>query len=158
MSTEDKTLSLTQVCWLSEEVNRQKAGPKYVGSMAEALLFTQTIEDKFTADDLRQINAKVLGFGRESRYRDTPVTFADGGSSCHPQSVPYAMGRLLEHIPEKVDTDGKGMIFAEDVDAWIKQFLWIHPFEDGNGRVAALLFNWLLKSLDSPISFRKFEF
>lgn len=157
MTTEDKTLSVAQVSWLGAEVDRQKAGPKYVAPMANALLFMQGIEKTFTADDVRKLGSLVLGYGRDARYRNTNVTFADGGSSCHPQSVPYAMGQLLSNIPERIETD-EGLIFSEDVDAWIKQFLWIHPFEDGNGRVAAILFNWLLDSLDDPISFRKFEF
>ena len=157
MPIDNRTLTISQIWWLGNEVERQKAPPTQVVCMGEAFLYMQKIDTTFNADDVRKLNSLTLGLGRDARYRETPVTFADGGSSCHPQSVPYAMSQLLNNIPDRVELR-ESLMFEEDIDAWIKQFLWIHPFEDGNGRVAAILFNWLWDSFESPISFRRFDF
>ena len=52
------------------------------------------------------------------------------------------MSRLCGFLPE-LDT-------PEAIGEWIRQFLVIHPFVDGNGRTALVLYNWLLGTLDDP--------
>lgn len=81
----------------------------------------------------RAVTAWPLG------YRMTPVTFANGRAGTAAREVPDAMQRLFEALDD--DTDP-----AE----FVRAFLSIHPFTDGNGRTAFILFNWLSNTLDHP--------
>lgn len=87
--------------------------------------------------------AKIVEPRSEGKTRITPVTFAGGGDSCPPASVKDASLRLFKNMPG--DT-------IEEIDSWVEHFLWIHPFVDGNGRMAWILYNWLRKSLHSPFA------
>lgn len=84
-------------------------------------------------------------------YRTTPVTFADMSSAIPAHNVPRAMAQLFDNVPLVPDW-GYNDIHTKDVDAWIKSFLDIHPFADGNGRTAWLMRTWLLDQWDYPES------
>ncbi len=84
-------------------------------------------------------------------YRTTPVTFASGGHAANAQVLSKSIPRLIKHCPEE-----KGD-FSEWY-AWIKAFLQLHPFEDGNGRTASLLFNWGMNTLDEPFALPYYNF
>lgn len=73
------------------------------------------------------------------KYRVTPVTFASGGTAAKHQDVERLMFNLFEYGD------------ALSVDEFTKQFLWIHPFNDGNGRTGWLLYNWRNNSLENPV-------
>lgn len=83
-------------------------------------------------------------------YRTTPVTFDSGGHSLNASVIPTAMPRLIENAPERCE------FFAWF--AWVKAFLDIHPFPDGNGRIASLLFNWGMGTLDEPFPLPYYKF
>ncbi len=83
-------------------------------------------------------------------YRTVPVTFASGGHAANAQTIPGAMFRLGINVPPKFDFIGWY--------AWVKAFLQIHPFQDGNGRVASLLFNWGMMTLDEPFPLPYYKF
>lgn len=87
-------------------------------------------------------------------YRQTPVTFANGGGSTSPQNIHRAMTTLISNVP---GADG-GIFTTDDVNEWIKQFLWIHPFRDGNGRCAWILYNRLKGTLAYPLPLPNFQF
>ena len=72
--------------------------------------------------------------------RSTPVTFAAGG-----QAVDWTVVRpTLERLFGRLDADVDSVEFTKAV-------LDVHPFRDGNGRVAWLLLNWLTGTLDDPV-------
>jgi hypothetical protein len=73
------------------------------------------------------------------RYRRTPVTFADGGSAAGNGEVAPATARLFAALDATTDPV-----------EFVRAFLSIHPFTDGNGRTAFVLLNWLAHTLDSP--------
>lgn len=85
-----------------------------------------------------------------SGYRITPVTFRSGIPALSSHEVPDAMSRLVGFAPQNG-------IFYKWFN-WTKFFLDIHPFEDGNGRIASLLFNWGLCTLDKPIPLPYYDF
>lgn len=79
-------------------------------------------------------------------FRITPVTFTGGGAAVRPRQIPQAMQRLDESV---------GVLTAHE---YTHEFLKIHPFKDGNGRVAFVLYNWMSGTLDSPQPLPEFEF
>ena len=75
--------------------------------------------------------------------RRSPVTFMHGGSACPPAEVPERFAQWVAIVTDMSDTNGIE-------DTLIKQLLDIHPWEDGNGRTASILRNWMLGTLDDP--------
>jgi hypothetical protein len=82
-------------------------------------------------------------------YRRTPVTFQNGDVANH-QHIETAMQNLLDISRDGFDSD--------DCYQWTKYFLSIHPFRDGNGRCAWILYNWLRGTLDYPLPLPDFQF
>lgn len=80
-----------------------------------------------------------------ARLRITPVTFASGGYAVPPASVAHAYAALFAHVGEFAGAD------EPSVRYWTREFLVIHPFTDGNGRTAWLLYNWLLGTWRAPV-------
>lgn len=87
--------------------------------------------DTFTGDDISTIAGMVNdGTAYVFPYRNVPVFF---------------MGTVTGAAPaERVFDLMESLIAAQDVlsvDEFVKGFLDIHPFEDGNGRTAFVLYN-----------------
>ncbi len=111
------------------------------------------IETGVTHDDLFRWNGLITK--REViRYRTTPVYFAGGSTALNARAVPDTMDRFVGTLSDLLNADAliSGMV-AEQMTKW---FLDIHPFEDGNGRVACIVYNLLLQSMDDPIKYPDF--
>lgn len=80
--------------------------------------------------------------GEENNYRRVTVSFANGNLAIDPYTVPFAMGSLMLH---------GDLLMKENPEGWVHEFLRIHPFLDGNGRVAAIVWNWLNGTLKNPV-------
>lgn len=81
-------------------------------------------------------------------YRTWPVIFQDGGGSANVNEIPRLMINFRDNIIAlRLDN---GTFPPGHVDAMVKQFLSIHPFVDGNGRLAWILYNYLFDTLDYP--------
>lgn len=72
-------------------------------------------------------------------FRQTPVTFANGQQGARWDAIP----RLIDAWFEALDKFTPEEAYYE--------FEKIHPFEDGNGRVGAIIYNWLNGTLSDPI-------
>lgn len=93
-----------------------------------------------------RVLARTVEPVKADRYRVTPVTFASGGSASPAAEVPHAIHRLFNILSD---------ISADEIDEnvarqFTRAFLAIHPFADGNGRTAWILFNWISGTLDNP--------
>jgi hypothetical protein len=72
--------------------------------------------------------------------RTHPVTFASGGTAVDHTLIADTLERLVDRLDAETDP-------AE----FTKAFLDIHPFRDGNGRTAWLIFNWINGTLNDPL-------
>lgn len=80
-------------------------------------------------------------------YRSTAVTFNQMTNQPMPANlVPHAMKRWGEQMNSKPFIDDQ----REYADYMAREFLVIHPFSDGNGRVASLVWNYLMNTMHDP--------
>lgn len=140
------------VSWCADECSRQKTDPKLVANMFNAWRWVyefeadpRTIDARHLEHFIMAINAKVLGDIGAS-YRTTAVYFDDYRFAPAWTAVPQAMHSLCTHHQDVETSD------------FVYEFLKIHPFIDGNGRTAAILWNWSNNSLANPMTLPKFDF
>jgi Fic family protein len=80
-------------------------------------------------------------------YRQVPAVFNQGNPAVSADLVPNAMQRLSHAM---LDVQNPGPVGEMTARILTKEFLEIHPFTDGNGRVASLMWNFLNRTLDNP--------
>ncbi len=124
-STEDRLYQ-----WAADECRRQHVGRDRIQMMLDAYHHLANAGPRFTEADLAAAAAMIEPRNRNG-YRRTPVTFASGGPSTAPDSVRQAMSQLMRHARH---------LGAKD---FTYELLRIHPLEDGNGRLAACVYNVL---------------
>lgn len=131
-------------------------------NLAEAIDFLEELASRpdlpITEVDIRQIHTLVLKTvddDNAGRYRSVKVEIS--GSQYKPPepiAVPEAMERFgqwlaRKSIPEQGPGAVDGLLNAAAAHAWLA---YIHPFADGNGRVARLLMNLMLMRYGYPIA------
>lgn len=116
-------------------------------------------DQPITQKDLRQLHAFVLkGIDEDAgSYRSVPVSIS--GSTYEPtapESVPSEMTQFSDWLmgastpePTREFASFHGLVAAAAAHTW---FVTIHPFIDGNGRVARLLMNLMLMRYGFPIA------
>lgn len=128
--------STEEIRWCASEVERQGDGPMDVLHMIRALGYAKLMPEHVEHVHLHSLSSLVRS-QPVSRYRNTPVAFMSGGAAADHRHVDRQMDILLENqdlmIPHQ----------------FVIRFLKIHPYEDGNGRVAALLLNLKLGKINS---------
>lgn len=128
--------------YCAEEVRRQGRGPDRIPGMLEAWM--QAIELQYAGSD---INAKTVQtwahlveptINRLGDWRRVNVMV--GGRVCPSVSeVSDLMQRWFSLMPDMTALEA------------YKEFEFIHPFEDGNGRTGKIILNWINGTLLEPI-------
>lgn len=143
------SLAVVQFC--AEEVVRQRRGPLQVFWMVEAweraladhqealrANWRVQMQPPFTNAQIQEWAHLIeRDVNEQGRWRRVGVRV--GYHACPPPAeVPHLMSRWATNLPSMT---------AEEA---YKEFEGVHPFEDGNGRVGKVIFNWLRGTLDEP--------
>lgn len=127
------------------ECVRQKVGLRELGYLLDGYLWLSEYDGILNVTVMETLGSFVEPAKNHNGFRKTPVTFSNGGSSAPASEIPRLMINLRDAIGYGPWDNHEGVI-----DRLVKEFLWIHPFADGNGRVAYLLYNYLSGTMDSP--------
>ena len=127
-------LTLAQIRFCAVECKLQESGEESVADMCEALSWAIECakqELPLTLAFIRRLGHKVEPSKNEYGFRVMPVYFGGDQTkqALNPESIEQALNSLLEH-GDVLSPNGKYIEFQK-----------IHPFNDGNGRVGAILYN-----------------
>ena len=102
-------------------------------------------------DDLN-VYAYLIEPTNGGELRTTPVSFADLSTAIPAANIPRAIENWILRFNFNLGEGDKRPLATRDHMAQdvIKEFLDIHPYSDGNGRLAFILYNWLLGFPDEP--------
>jgi Fic family protein len=131
-------------------------------NLSEAVDFLEDLaanpESPITETDIRQIHSLILrGIDNENAGKYRSVSVEISGSSFKPPA-PESLSAQMRDFGDWLKTAGTstagsgradGLLNAAIAHAW---FVIIHPFIDGNGRVARLLMNLILMRYGYPIA------
>lgn len=131
-----------------EECKRQNdLNVSSVSGMVEAYYFflNYSLQENFELNTyiLKEL-AKKIKPQNKIGYRKTPVTFSNGTMGLKHSLIDRAIENLLNATQD---------ITPEEFYIELEK---IHPFEDGNGRLGAILYNWLNGTIYNPVVPPKF--
>ena len=122
--------------YIAHETERQSGTPAEEAGMHRAYEYFVNLQPfVLVIDDVLKAISMINGL---TSYRHTPVVFRDGGPSADHETIPRLMNNLFVH--------GQDL----SADEFTKEFLDIHPFTDGNGRVGSLIWNYLSGTIEDP--------
>ena len=136
------------VWWMIEAwLYAQEESKKGTTKLASGRLSTAppAIDDVIKLGRLVEPNVNVHGFRRVDVRVGWDVKM-------NWENVPSSMANLMEALRMPPTSYSEGIsVPVLTPDTFFKEYEEIHPFQDGNGRTGAILFNWLNGTLDDPV-------
>lgn len=135
------------------ECERQQVGIRELQALLRAYQEISHPERVIDIENILALGLIVEPVKNFNGFRIAPVTFQNGGSSAGHAEIP----RLMQNLVDDIDYYQKNPNNKDWVAGMLtREFLWIHPFADGNGRVGFLLYNYLMGTLDEPLALPDF--
>lgn len=127
--------------YIQSESDRQSATLEETIGMVKAWDYIKDFHSPPELAAIRQMSYLITG---NIEYRRVPAVFNQGQPAINAELIPDVMYKWEAWY---MTTEN-----VKDVlDEIIKEFLNIHPFSDGNGRVASLLYNHFNRSILDPV-------
>ncbi len=120
---------------------------RFIRELNQTILVQDFWKDAITADG--QNTRRKIKVGQYKEYPNSVIqSNGEIFEYASPQETPIFMGELVDWYNSEVE---KGELTAIQLAALLHyRYIRIHPFDDGNGRVARLLVNYVLFRYDLP--------
>ena len=132
-------MNLSSIFWCAEEVEHQSGTPLEVHGMCMALDYLQNLHSSAIIRSDINTMAEMIKPETYGEFRLVPVRFGNGNLGLDASLIPHTVKSLLE-----------AQSFLSPLEFYV-EFEKIHPFIDGNGRVGALLYNYLNNTIFTPV-------
>jgi hypothetical protein len=127
--------------YIQSESDRQSATLQETVGMLHAWEYVRHFQGPPNLDTIKHISHLITG---NSEFRKVPAVFNQGRPAINAQLIPRAMMHWN-------DWSAANPFSEQELDGIMQEFLEIHPFADGNGRVASLLYNFYRGSILDPV-------
>jgi len=129
----------------AKECERQQTGAIEVGYLIQgvgAAIAHYVQGGQIDSEFIRLLGVRIEPEKNANGFRHTPVTFQNGGSSAPHADIPRLIENWCSIVNEYLTNPNTtwDIVLTKQL---IREFLWVHPFKDGNGRVAFVLYNFL---------------
>lgn len=125
-------ITMELLTWAAAECKRQQSGEDSVPRMVEATLYCYTDMRETWVQTLLKLAEIVEPVKNVYGFRRQPVTIRG--------KVIPAYDNFYEHMEFLC---GEAAVYGITPEEWYQEFETLHPFNDGNGRVGAIMYNYL---------------
>lgn len=126
---------------VANECVKQNVGPDAMADTISAIDYVfEHKEQPLTMNLIQRLGSLVDANNHD--FRHTPVVFKDLGTAAKHAEIPRKLEQWCLFVNAARIEFGYRFLYM-DARVYIREFLWIHPFKDGNGRVAFILHNLL---------------
>ena len=141
-----------QIEWACKECEKQEVGPLYVFNILVGVEFIHSLQ-YLGINDLLNL-ASIVEPKTKGKFREIPVT---NRKTLQVIGIDWIyIDRAIINLLTAINRYHSNPYLLNPEDTY-KEFERIHPFIDGNGRVGAIIYNWMKRSLFNPLPSPEFK-